>query len=284
MSFAVALCAAVLLNAVDRLLTRRTLRDHDLADEFLLVYQLVCTVLTAPFAVASLLRPSAASGGILPIPGFLLIVATIAMWALYSVAAFRSARRLELSVGSTIGRLRIVLTAGLGVLFFGETLGPIAIVGVGLLLLAFIPISRLPSRQLNRTGVAYALVSTFAISLAMLADKALTQWLQPEMIVFIGFAGTTAIAFALNRGTRISHARPILVPAVVAGAAGAVGYYLLVVALATGPASLILPVYQASALLYVIAGIVLLGEKDGWRRKLLAGLIAAVGTGLLMSG
>jgi len=101
--FAVALCA-VLLNAVERLLTRRTLRDQDLSDEFLLVYRFVCTALTALFAVAPLLSPQRVlwlRRRSPAISGSLLIIATGAMRALHSVTTIRGAKRLELSfVGS----------------------------------------------------------------------------------------------------------------------------------------------------------------------------------------
>jgi drug/metabolite transporter (DMT)-like permease len=281
--FAVALSIAILLNAVDRLVTRRALRDHDLPDEFLLVYQMTSTVLTAPFAMVALARADASWRQGLPGEALALVVATVCLWSLYSVSAFRSARLLELSVGSTIGRFRVLITALLGVVVFGESLSGIAVAGVVLLLLAFIPISKLPSTQLNPRGVAYALVSTLAISLAFIADKALTGWFAPEIVIFIGFAGTTVVAFVLNRRTPLAHARPVVVPAIVAGAAGAAGYFMLVLALATGPASVILPVYQASAILYVLAGIVLLGETDRWRPKVLAGVIATVGTVMVIS-
>lgn len=281
MSFVVALAVAVLLNCVDRLITRRSLRDHDLADNFLLVYQLTCTLITAPFALFFLIQSP------LPTPdaglGFAVVlgVATVLLWGVYSVASFRSARLLELSVSSTVGRLRIIITAIFGMIFFGEHLSPAAIVGVLILLVAFIPVSTLPTAQLNRRGLTYALVATLAISFALMADKALTEWFSPEVVVFIGFLGTTIIAFVLNRHTRLSHAKPVLVTAVIAGAAGAGGYFALVTALAAGPASIILPVYQASALLYVVAGIILLGERNGWGKKILSGCIAAVGTALV---
>lgn len=282
MSYMVALTAAIVFNAVDRIITRRALRDHDLADEFLLVYQLTCTILVAPFAIVALAWSDNTWTQGFPLEALGLILATVCLWALYSVSAFRSARLLELSVGSTIGRLRIPITAFLGVLLFRESLSGVAVVGIILLLIAFIPISKLPSRQLNSRGVGYAVLSTLAISFALIVDKALTGWFAPEVVIFIGFAGTTVVAFILNRKTKISRARPIAWPAFIAGAAGAAGYFTLVVALAAGPASVILPVYQASAILYVLAGIVLLQETDGWKRKLLAGVIATAGTALVI--
>ncbi len=283
MTYLLPLLAAVALNTADRTLTRASLRRHDLADEFLLVYQLTSTVLTAPFAVLALAR-----GGIRgTVPGgtlLLLLAGSVVCWTVYSVYAFRSAARLELSVASTISRLRLVLVAVLGVLFFGETISGTHAIGLAVLLAAYIPLTRLPGTRVDRLGVVYCLLSTVGITGALLFDKALARGLDPAVIVFVGFAGTLVTGFRLNRGLSWRAARPVLGPAAVAGAAGAAGYYALVAALATGPAVVVLPVYQASAFLYVLVGVVFLAESADWRRKVLSAGLSLAGALLVLHG
>lgn len=277
----VSLCEAIVLNGLDRLLTRRALRDYDLADGFLLVYQVLSTAVSLPLAVVELVRvgdPDEASDSMI----WWVIPLSVGLWAIYSVSAFRSARLLELSVSSTIGRLRIVLTAVLGVVFFGETLGPVAVCGIVLLLLAAVPLIRMPTARISPRGVLLALVSTGAITLALLADKLLTRVLPPSCIVAMGFLGTSLIALILNRRRSWAGLRPIIVPAAIAGVAGTLGYVALLRALAGGAASVILPIYQASGILYVVAGIVLLGERADRGRKLTAAMIATAGAWCLL--
>ncbi len=284
MPYLIPLVVAIVLNTADRTLTRATLRRHDdRADEFLLVYQLTSTLLTAPFAALALLDPdhpkSALNGDVL-----LLVLAAITCWSVYSVSAFRSSALLELSVAATISRLRLVLAAFFGVVFFGETISPTHGIGLAVLLAAYIPLTQLPREQLNRKGLAYAAASTVAITLALTTDKALTAWFDPAVILFLGFAGTTLAGFALNKGISTAALRPVLLPAALAGTAGAVGYYGLVVAMAEGPVGVILPVYQSSAFIYVLIGIVLLGETTGWRRKVLSAAVSLLGAALVLYG
>lgn len=282
--YLMALVGAAVLNSVDRIITRASLRRHDLSNWFLLVYQLACTIVVAPFAVSALARGPALNARPVDVELWLLIVACVAAWGCYSVASFRSTRLLELALSSTVGRLRLVITAVFGVVLFGERLDFWAIVGVVVLLLAFLPLTRFPRWSLSLPGLGYAALSTFAISFALIIDQALTAWLDPVVVVFIGFLGTTVIGALLHARRQIASVRPILWPAVVAGVCGAAGYYLLVVALASGPISVVAPLYQASGLLSVLAGIVLLGETERWRSKLWADAIATVGATLLTIG
>ncbi|WCN07399.1 EamA family transporter [Streptomyces sp. M92] len=283
MPYLVPLVVAIVLNTADRTVTRATLRRHgDRADEFLLVYQLTSTLLTVPFAALALLRPGHPAG----VPSgevLLLVLAAITCWSIYSVSAFRSSALLELSVAATISRLRLILAAFFGVVFFGETVSATHAIGLAVLLVAYIPLTQLPREQLNRKGLAYAAASTVAITLALTTDKALTAWFDPAVILFLGFAGTTLTGFALNKGTSTAALRPVLLPAVLAGTAGAAGYYGLVVAMTEGPVGVILPVYQSSAFIYVLIGIVLLGETSGWRRKVLSAAISLLGAALVLS-
>ncbi|MFE7129476.1 hypothetical protein ACFVIM_01295 [Streptomyces sp. NPDC057638] len=284
MPYLIPLLVAVALNTADRALTRAALRRHsDRADHFLLVYQLTSTLLTAPFALHALLGPAHPISS-LDTQALLIALAAVTCWSVYSVSAFRSAALLELSVAATISRLRLVLAAFFGVVLFGETISPTHGVGLAVLLAAYIPLTRLPREQLHRKGLAYAALSTLAITLALISDKALTTWLDPAVILFLGFAGTTLTSLVLNRGIKAAALRPVLLPAALAGTAGAAGYYGLLLALAKGPVGVILPVYQSSAFLYVLIGIVALGETTGWRRKILSAAVSLLGTALVLYG
>ncbi|RLP75059.1 hypothetical protein D9V32_11610 [Mycetocola tolaasinivorans] len=274
---------AIIFNGGDRLLTRATLRRSGEPDRFLLVYQATATLITAPAAIFSLVNPPQyAVNTEHPSEFWVLIPLSIALWASYSVFSFRSASLLEVSIASTIGRLRIVITAVLGVVLFGETLGPIGWIGIVLLVLAYLPISRLPSATMNRRGLVYAVAATLAISLALILDKALTAGIPPSVVVFLGFLGTTIVALVLNRNRLREPESWLLWPAVVAGIAGAAGYYLLLSALVDGQASIILPIYQAAGILYVVAGIIILSERDHVAQKLTAAGIAAAGVVLVV--
>lgn len=115
MSYLLPLVLAIALNAVDRLITRATLRRHHQPMDFLVVYQLFSTGALVPVALAAVLTSRAVHGTPSTVWVLVaLVTASVTFWAAYAILTFKSSALVELSVTSTISRLRLVFVAVLG--------------------------------------------------------------------------------------------------------------------------------------------------------------------------
>lgn len=286
MSYLLPLVLAIAFNTVDKVIARSTLRKNVNPDSYLLVYQVVCLAISLPAAILALIfseageRTGSFGGGVI----WLFVVLAMAAWSLFGVATFRSSSKLDLSVSATIGTSKLLWAALLGIVFFHESLGPLHIVGLAVIVVANLALHRFPFNRMTSIGALYAAVAAFALSGALALDKWLLDYLDAAVVLCLGFAGSTITSLVLNRKSSRADLRVAARSAVLAAIAGSAGYYFLLVAMRMGDLSVVVPIYQSSHIFFVAAGILILKERMGMRPKLVAAIASTVGAILIFAG
>ena len=286
MNYLLPLALAIILNTVDKVISRRSLRINPNPDAYLLVYQLVCFSVSVPAAALSVVssNPASIESKTDMLRLSMLVLATMVAWSTFGISTFRSAANLELSISATISRSKLLWTALLGILLFGESLTPLHVIGLVVIFISNISLRKVPLHLLNSRGVGYALLSAISLSTAMALDKWLLEYLSPSIVLCIGFLGATLASLALNRRASLRDLRPTFWSSALAGLAGSAGYYFLLLSMRDGDLSVVVPVYQSAHIVFVFAGIFILKEYTGLRPKLVSAGISTLGIALIFAG
>ena len=199
----------------------------------------------------------------------------------------RSLRAGAVSILSPIFRLQFVVTAVLALAFLGEHLSAAKIGGLALatasvwLLLGSAAGQKL---EVPKEAVGRVLFATVAVGIAFFLFKlALRQGATPASVLICQIAAlasaSTALSLYLDRGFRASPAA--LRYGVPFGVSQAIGFGALIVGLAIGEASILVPIAQLSFLLTALVGLTFLGESVTTRK--VTGLAAAIGAVALLA-
>lgn len=225
-----------------------------------------------------------------------IVLAPAALWAsvggLFAYFGFynfsRSLKSGAVSILSPIFRLQFVVTAILALAFFGEHLSAAK---VGGLFLAIAAVWLLlgngtagASVEMPREAVTRVLLATVATGIAFFLFKlALRQGATPATVLLCQIvalsSAATGVSIYLDR--RFVAARAALRYGIPFGVSQAVGFGALVIGLAVGEASILVPIAQLSFVLTAIVGLTFLKEAATVRK--MVGLAAAVGAVALLA-
>jgi uncharacterized membrane protein len=171
--------------------------------------------------------------------------------------------------------LGALLTAVFAVIALGESPSAVATVGIVLILSALLALA-----AGVRTGTPWAIATGVAIAAYTLWDKNAVDDFDRSPLLYFWFNLLTitlvlgAVA-ARDRG-RLREVWSSERRAVLAfGVLGPTSYALVLLALATTPASYVAPVREVSVVMAAVLGAVLLGEEAGLKRTLAAATVAA---------
>ncbi len=215
----------------------------------------------------------------LPLSQYMLIATSGVAYGLYERYQFSARKDIDASSFSVISSMTTVM-AFIGAIFFlresltiAKALGTALIVCASLLL-----VYKNPKLKLNR-GMWYAFLCVIFLGITGVVDKPASVHLQPALFSFlVWFFPIVIIAFP---GVTASDVRKELHiggwKAVLAAILNVVGYILYIRAFALADASRVIPVSATSGILVVLGGILLLGEHDHMKRKLIAGALAFAG-------
>lgn len=187
---------------------------------------------------------------------------------------------LEASVFSVIYNLRILLTTILGILFLSEKIIWLRIAGGVLILLAILIVKQRGSQSVRAKGLAWGFIAALVVSFLNLTEKLL--------IIHIGFLNYFPLvsvlcavimwAYVLARRPNFEVGllrQPKMIKLMSLRAMSAYGFSG---ALAAGALIDVANYISAmSVILMMLLGVILLGEKDFLRRKIIATAVAITG-------
>lgn len=209
---------------------------------------------------------------------------------LVSVRAFKLG---EVSYVAPLNKLVPVFVLPLELVLLSERLGPLQLGGV-LVATAAIYVANYEGGGLLapfRRAAAYtparlALAGAVLFAVADVGTRAAlsTTALTPQAVALATFVGVTVVSLplALPRA-RVDDLREALPELVALAALFAVAVHLTVLAFDAAPASVVSPVVNTQAVVAVVLGGVLLGER-GFGRRLLAAALAVAGVALIAVG
>lgn len=197
----------------------------------------------------------------------------------------------ELSRVIPFTKLNPVFTAIIAAIVLGEKMTPTRVTGILLVTLGSYKILeekntgwKQPFRSfVKERAPKVAVLSALIFSFAAVADRYVTQIVQPEIYTFMIYLFmATGLTTYIITGRRevlteiIPDLKTHRYKYAVTGIGAAVATYLIFYAFSQAPASRVIPVLQIQVLISVIAGVMLFGE-DNLKQKLVGSVILIAG-------
>lgn len=163
------------------------------------------------------------------------------------------------------------------IIILGETLTPQKLLGVGIIFAAALIVS--VSKKLSvHKYTFFAIAISAALSIAGVIDKLAS----PHYPLFfytmlIWIIPLPFIAFPVSKKEVVAAIKQTTWPIPLLAGLNALSLVFIVRALQLGEASKVIPIMGMVPVLSVLGGIVILGEKQNWQRKVLAGILATIG-------
>ena len=262
---------AATTHATWNLLARRA--DEKLA--FLWCSTLVSTILFAPVGAWLLLTEP------IPLLGWWIVLLSAGLEALYYWTLAQAYRYGDLSLVYPIARgTAPILVPLLAVLFLGEQLSALAIVGIGLVVVGTVTVQTRglgwPSLTsvagvLGQLGTRYALVTGLVIAAYSALDKYGVSLVSPVLYGYLLFVGLTVALLPLVLRQRAALAKEWKLrrwSIVLVGLLAPASYGLVLLALTRAPVSYVAAAREVSVVLAAVLGAVVLHEGYGRQRLL----------------
>jgi len=199
---------------------------------------------------------------------------------------FTKGRQLEqasnVSIGVQVGRVWNLIGAAL---ILGEPVTTYKIIGVGLIILGNILISWRGQKLKLTKGMLFVITGALMFATVNFGDKYLLKTFSTAFYNFLLYSVSSllllgSIGFNFKKiKEEIKLHGPIVF---LIGAVFALGMYFFQFALKLGEVSRVVPANSSSIIFTVLAGIILLGERENLLKKLIAGIIVFTGVYLLI--
>lgn len=215
----------------------------------------------------------------------IVLVLTIIGTAIVAIL-FTKGRRLEqasnVSIGIQLSRIWSLIGAAL---ILGEPMTTYKIIGAGLVVLGNILISWKGQKLKLSKGMLFVISGALLFATVNFGDKYLLRTFSTGFYNFLlySFSSIILLAFIGFDFKRIKKEMKIHGPIVLLiGTFFTLGMYFFQLALKLGEVSRVVPVNSSSMIFTILAGIILLGERDNLVKKLIAGVIVFTGVYLLI--
>lgn len=283
MTALIVLAVAFSFTIINRLYAKKTLNQFD-AYGVTVLSNVFCTLVLLPYAVYKIPEILTLS----PKQWSLMIVLGV-LWAVTAWIINVSISLNDFSFKEIIRQTRVVFVVLGGVIFFGEHLTYLDILGILAIIVSSIVISwrGVPLKeQLTSKPILLAWISSLLVATITLLEKWLIADVDVVLYSFIGaFAIPSIILLLFLNGPRRIAARSLLVShkikialfssfMLVAFVSGVYLYKIL-------PISIAYPLIQSATVFTVVIGTFIFEDNKDWARKLLAALIAVLGVILI---
>ncbi len=196
---------------------------------------------------------------------------------------FFATKFLDASIYSIVRNISVLIAFFLSLFLYQESLTFSKMMGFVLIIIALFLVVEIKKSKISLKGLWYGIVTSVLIGIGWSLDKKgsmffnpetynVMTWVAPLIIICIPSIDISAIKLEF----KIFSWKIILLSLF-----NFIGYYLALKALFLAEATKVIPIMQLSTLMTVIAGILLLNEKNNLSKKILAGIIAVIGVFLL---
>jgi transporter family protein len=278
MWFIYAIISALFMSTY-ALLIRYTLKDKGDPIVFTVIIQFIISL-----ALVALIPFENVTYSFTPTNILVLILAIIGTAIL--AILFTKGRQLEqasnVSIGVQVGRVWNLIGAAL---ILGEPVTIYKIIGVGLIILGNILISWRGQKLKLTKGMLFVITGALIFATVNFGDKYLLKTFSTAFYNLLLYSVSSllllgSIGFNFKKiKEEIKLHGPIVF---LIGAVFALGMYFFQFALKLGEVSRVVPANSSSIIFTVLAGIILLGERDNLLKKLMAGIIVFTGVYLLI--
>jgi uncharacterized membrane protein len=243
--------------------------------------QLIGTLVLVPIAVVAWV-----ANGLPPIPPVGIAIAAVSgvIEAAYFIFLSAAYRRGDLSLVYPLARGSAPLLAVLvGITLLQERLGPLATIGVGLLLVGILAVSRpwrvfTASGAADRGAVGFALLTGASIAAYSAVDRVGVRIVEPWLYgAMLAVFAVISLWIAMSVGRRVGLMVPQPVAAgsgrsslgrdAVAGVLSLTAYLLILIAYSLAPLAAVAPLRESAVVLAAAWGSIRLGEAAGRRES-----------------
>lgn len=262
---------------IQGLLTRYLLRGDRDAWAFSFYFSFVGALTSLPFL---LFDPSFSY----KISAWLILGLVGLLIMLQNYLAFKSTNYLEASVQGSINKLRLLWVLLIGVVFLGESLSLVKVIGTALTILAGLIIYFKKTKVESQKGFAFALSATFVYAIVIGLYKILFAEFNSATLTFFIFVipaicNVLIMPNAIKRITLMAKKQGKEV--FVATFFGGLANLAMNQALSIGEASRVLVIIEAFLLIVLIGEHFLLKEKEDVLKKVLSVVLATIGAILI---
>ncbi|PKO29381.1 MAG: EamA family transporter [Betaproteobacteria bacterium HGW-Betaproteobacteria-9] len=175
-----------------------------------------------------------------------------------------------------------------GTLFFGQSLPPMAWLGIGISVFGLLVMASSAQRGSDRQAFRWAMLAMLATSVYSLSDKAATEHI-PTFMGLVGFlsvgylASWISMTLRMHRHTRswVPAQRVDLASLAVGGTCIGLAYALVIHAMRQLPAAEVVSYTNAGIVLAAVLSIFLFNDKAGWQKRIMGVVIITIGLGVL---
>lgn len=189
----------------------------------------------------------------------------------------------HLSVSTIIQRTRLVWIPMLAFIFLQETLKGIEYLGIIAIFLG-LSVAVSPRKLVFDKGMKYAYLSAFIVAILSIVMKELSLLVSTSLLL-IGMSATSVVLFPIlmkNQNQRLlATFKNKIHLKIIAGTANTIAMYLYVLALKEGSVSQVTAIYQGMMIVSILAGIILLREREDILKKSVGAAITLGGAMLL---
>lgn len=189
----------------------------------------------------------------------------------------------HLSISTIISRTRLIWIPLIAFLFLGETLRPLEYLGI-LVLFIGVSVTVTPQKFLVDKGAIYANLAAIVIAINVVLLKLGADIASPSVLLFF-YSLPSVILFPIfmkNAKERlIENSKKNFIPKLIGVLASMGAGYFLVVALKMGDVSKVNAIYQGMMVTSVLAGIIILKEREDILKKTIGTFLTIIGVILL---
>ncbi len=210
----------------------------------------------------------------------------IVLYTASGLLSYQVFQAVEASERAVVSQAQIVWVVALGALILGEPVGPLTLLAAGLIVAGALLCTYRPGKhRWDSPGVRLTLVVALIYGTATLADKLALGYFPPLLysLPMYLFPGIAALALL---GNSIRKRAPIVLKKYGArfllfSALSILPYFAYLIALRELPASSISPLVSTNVVLTALGGMLLLGEHEGWRQKIVGAMLAFAGAWMM---
>lgn len=215
-------------------------------------------------------------------------ISAAVLWGITTYLQFVALTSLEASIKSPLSKVKILFVFLLSIFLLKEQVTTYKITGTMLIFVSMILLTtkNLKSGLTEKSkAIIIVIIAAFISAMAIILDKKAIQFFKPETYGFLVYIipSVFMLPFLINRKKKMySLLNNKIGKVLLAIVLSSLSYYLLISALKQGEVSVILPISELYTIVAVITGILILGEKENIRRKIVATIFAIIGTVLII--
>jgi len=220
----------------------------------------------------------------LPVGAVIVSILALLIWSVYGRTEFYATKYVEASTLSILSRVAPLVTFSVSILVFRESATAVKIVAAGLIMGGnVLAVYQKGGARITR-GVGYALITATAAGLGWVCDKYLVTFYPLALYAALSYAAPNflvALFPPLPKGAIGKELRRGSWKILILAGCAVGGYFFQLKAFLVGEASRVILVTSTSSVLTILLGIILLGETNNLKRKILAGLLVFIGIVLM---